>query len=113
MNISHVQLLVEYVPAVYVCFIKSVINTRTIVGDPSARLRNGKRLMRLPFLQQCSGSPPLPTEAHFGGGPMSEQAPRGSEKAVAFGGCFFFDCTPLLLLFPTRPAALGSRGAPF
>ena len=46
-------------------------------------------------------------------GPMSEQAPYGSEKAVAFGGCFFFDCTPLLLLFPTRPAALGSRGAPF
>ena len=43
-----------------------------IVGDPSARLRNGKRLMRLPFLQQCSGSPPLPTEAHFGGGPTSE-----------------------------------------
>ena len=36
--------------------------SRTIVGDPSARLKNGKRFMRLPFFQLCSGSPPLPIE---------------------------------------------------
>ena len=42
----------------------------------------------------------------------SEIPPHGSETAVAFGGCRFFGCASGLLLFPTRPAALGSRGVP-
>ena len=36
---------------------------RSIVGDPSARRRNGSRLMRLPFLRLCSVAPPLPARS--------------------------------------------------
>ena len=43
---------------------------RSIVGDSDPLLRNGSRLARLPFLRLCSGSPPLPTEARFGGVPF-------------------------------------------
>ena len=35
--------------------------------DPSARLRNGKRLMRLPFFRLCSGSPPFPHRTRCAG----------------------------------------------
>ena len=42
----------------------------------------------------------------------SEQAPYGSEKPVAFGGWFFFNCTPLLLLSPRDPLRWARAGAP-
>ena len=33
-----------------------------VVGAPCARLRNGNRFWRLPFLRQCCGAPPLQIE---------------------------------------------------
>ena len=39
------------------------------IFDPYARLRNGKRLLRLPFLRLCSGSPPSPHRSSLRRGP--------------------------------------------
>ena len=49
------------------------------VGDPSARLKNGKRWMRLPFFRLCSGSPPFPHATRCAGlvrGPILKDAVR-------------------------------------
>ena len=43
---------------------------RSIVGDPSARLRKPDHLTWSGFLRLCFGSPPLPAEARFGGAPF-------------------------------------------
>lgn len=49
--------------------------------------------------------------------PLKGAAPflQGNTSLCASAGCgwFFFDCAPLLLLFPARPAALDSHGALF
>ena len=82
------------------------------VGDPSARLRNGKRLMRLPFLQQCSGSPPLPTEAHFGGGPCLSKLRTAQKKQSLLAAAFsstVLRCSSFSPRDPLRWARAGAR----
>ena len=53
------------------------------VGDPFARLRNGNRFWRLPFLRLCFGSPPLNSEpAALGFGVVYEGFARKAHRGL-------------------------------
>ena len=87
---------------------------RTIVGDPSARLKNGKRLTRLPFFRLCSGSPPLPQRTRCAGlarGPRLKNAvrkpiPKIRTRGIGFG---FFCLTSMICDIPSLRKEDGSR----
>ena len=83
----------EYVFAADLCFIKSVINTRTQKGSTPDGV--------LPFWY-----PYLPAGLEQGGG-SSESPPHGEEKAIAAACAFSPAFAPGLLLSKSNPLALG------